>query len=102
MSERKRRFWEHRSASATFIGPESVFIGNIRGSGQFVVCGEIHGDGELQDGLNLSITGRWHGNIRARRAIIAGKITGDLIKGTVDVVWSENFTRDWEAKRVKE
>jgi len=78
MSERKRRFWEHRSASATFIGPESVFIGNIRGSGQFVVCGEIHGDGELQDGLNLSITGRWHGNIRARRAIIAGKITGDL------------------------
>jgi hypothetical protein len=31
-----------------------------------------------------------------------GKITGDLIKGTVDVVWSENFTRDWEAKRVKE
>ena len=31
-----------------------------------------------------------------------GKITGDLIKGTVDIVWSENFTRDWEAKRVKE
>jgi hypothetical protein len=31
-----------------------------------------------------------------------GKITGDLIKGTVDIVWAENFTRDWEAKRVKE
>ena len=31
-----------------------------------------------------------------------GKITGDVMKGTVDVEWAENFTRNWEAKRVKE
>jgi cytoskeletal protein CcmA (bactofilin family) len=78
MSEQKRRFWEQRSATATFIGADTVFIGNIRGSGQFVVCGDVHGDGEVQGGLNISITGHWHGNIRAVQAIIAGKVTGGL------------------------
>ncbi len=78
MSELKRRFFELASAAPTFIGAESVIVGNIRGPGQFVVCGEVHGDGELDGGLNLSITGSWHGNIRAQHAIIAGKIVGGL------------------------
>lgn len=55
-----------------------MFVGNIRGIGPFVVSGEVHGDGELEGSLNLSITGSWHGFIRARQAIVAGKITGGL------------------------
>jgi cytoskeletal protein CcmA (bactofilin family) len=55
-----------------------VFVGNIRGPGDFVVSGAVHGDGELQGGLNLSTTGIWNGFIQAERAIIAGKITGGL------------------------
>jgi cytoskeletal protein CcmA (bactofilin family) len=78
MSEHKRRFFEGTSASPTFIGADSVFVGNIRGAGQFVVSGEVHGDGELEGGLNLSVTGSWHGFIRAQRAIVAGKIIGGL------------------------
>ena len=54
MSEQKRRFFEGNSATPTFIGAESVFVGNIRGAGHFVVSGEVHGDGDLQGGLNLS------------------------------------------------
>ena len=79
MSEQKRRFFEGTSASPTFIGADSVFVGNIRGAGQFVVSGEVHGDGELEGGLNLSATGSWHGFIRAQRAIVAGKIIGGLM-----------------------
>jgi cytoskeletal protein CcmA (bactofilin family) len=78
MSQQKRRFFEGTSATPTFIGTESVFVGNIRGPGDFVVSGEVHGDGELQGGLNLSATGSWHGFIHAEQAIIAGKITGGL------------------------
>ena len=78
MSEQKRRFFEGNSATPTFIGADSVFIGNIRGSGHFVVSGEVHGDGDLQGGLNLSVTGSWHGFIQAQQAIVAGKITGGL------------------------
>jgi cytoskeletal protein CcmA (bactofilin family) len=78
MSQQKRRFLETNSATPTFIGAESVFIGNIRGTGQFVVSGEVHGDGELAGGLNLSASGSWNGFIQAQQAIIAGKITGGL------------------------
>jgi cytoskeletal protein CcmA (bactofilin family) len=78
MNDQKRRFFEASSATPTFIGEESVFVGNIRGAGHFVVAGEVHGDGELQGGLNLSASGSWHGFIQAQQAIVAGKITGGL------------------------
>jgi cytoskeletal protein CcmA (bactofilin family) len=78
MSEQKRRFFEGHSSTSTFIGPDSVFVGNIRGAGHFVVLGEVHGDGDLQGGLNLAATGSWHGFIQAHQAIVAGKITGGL------------------------
>src|SRR5277367_5142630 len=79
MSAQKRRFLEGSWGTPTFIGAESVFVGNIRGAGYFVVSGEVHGDGELQGGLNLSATGSWYGYIQAQQAIVAGKITGGLI-----------------------
>lgn len=78
MNEQKRRFFEIGSQTPTFIGAETVIVGNIRGTGHFVVSGEVHGDGDLQGGLNLSATGIWHGQINAERAIIAGTITGGL------------------------
>ncbi len=78
MSGQKRRFFEGNSATPTFIGAESVFVGNIRGTGQFVVYGQVHGDGDLQGGLNLSVTASWYGFISAHQAIVAGKITGGL------------------------
>jgi cytoskeletal protein CcmA (bactofilin family) len=78
MSEPKRRFLELGEATPTFIGAASVFVGNIRGTGHFVVSGEVHGDGELDGALNLSASGTWHGHIQAQQAIIAGKITGGL------------------------
>ena len=83
MGQPKRRLFERRlfdltSATPTFIGAESVIVGNIRGTGEFVVFGEVHGDGELDGGLNLSVTGSWHGHVQARQAIIAGKIVGGL------------------------
>ena len=78
MSAPKRRFLEGGSSTPTFIGAESVFVGNIRGTGHFVVFGEVHGDGEIDGGLTLSATGTWNGFIRAEQAIIAGRITGGL------------------------
>jgi cytoskeletal protein CcmA (bactofilin family) len=78
MNGLKRRFLESSLGTPTFIGAETVVIGNIRGTGLFVVLGEVHGDGELQGGLNLAVTGSWHGFIQAQQAIVAGKIVGGL------------------------
>ena len=79
MNVPKRRFFELITTTPTFIGTDSVVFGDIRGPGPFVVSGEVHGDGDLQGGLNLSVTGSWHGNIKAQQAIVAGKITGGLM-----------------------
>ena len=78
MREQKRRFFEGHSVTPTFIGADTVFVGNMSGAGDFVVFGEVHGDGDLQGGLNLSATGSWYGFIQAQQAIVAGKITGGL------------------------
>jgi len=87
MSEQKRRFLERAAGHSlpriapapTVIGADSIFIGNIRGKGQFVICGEVRGDGELDGALILSAAASWYGNIQAQQAIVAGKIIGGLI-----------------------
>jgi cytoskeletal protein CcmA (bactofilin family) len=78
MSDPKRRFFDLDAATPTVIGAETVFVGNIRGVGVFVVSGEVHGDGELEGGLNLAASGVWNGYIQAHQAIVAGKISGGL------------------------
>jgi cytoskeletal protein CcmA (bactofilin family) len=80
MKEPKRRFFDFDLGlpTPTVIGVESVVVGDIRGTGQFVVSGEVHGDAEIAGSLNLAVTGVWNGNIQVERAVIAGKITGGL------------------------
>ena len=80
-----RRFLE-RASDPTFIGADTVVDGNVRGRGQFVVAGEIQGDGELGGALNLGVSGIWRGNIQAQAAIVAGKITGSLkVEGKLEI-----------------
>jgi cytoskeletal protein CcmA (bactofilin family) len=89
MKEPKRRFLERAiqaSATATFIAADSVFVGNIRARGQFVVFGEVQGDGDLSGGLHLSASGRWHGDVRCEDAIVAGTLVGALtVAGKVEI-----------------
>jgi cytoskeletal protein CcmA (bactofilin family) len=74
----KRRFLDRTAASPTMIGAGSLFVGNIRVAGPFVLSGELQGDGELAGDLNVAVGGGWLGNVRARRAIVAGSIVGSL------------------------
>jgi len=81
MDQPKRRFLERappESANPTIIAADTVFVGNFRGTGPFVVSGEIHGDGALTGALYLATTASWFGNVSAQHAVIAGKLTGDL------------------------
>ncbi len=78
MGMHKRRFLESFTATSTFIGPQSVFVGDIQGAGHYVVSGEVRGDGDIKGALHLAATGKWHGFIRAQAAIIAGEINGGL------------------------
>ena len=82
----QRRFLERNPGPPTVIGEHSVFIGNVRGTGQFFVSGEVQGNGELNGDLNLAVTGTWQGDILARRAVIAGRIFGSLhVQGKLEI-----------------
>jgi cytoskeletal protein CcmA (bactofilin family) len=88
MREPKRRFFDFDLGlpTPTVIGAESVVVGDIRGSGQFVVSGEVHGDGEIAGSLHLAVTGVWNGDVEAEQALIAGKITGGLkVQGKLEI-----------------
>jgi cytoskeletal protein CcmA (bactofilin family) len=82
-------FRERRSGNPTVIGADSVFVGNLRGDGPFIVFGQVQGDGELGGDLNLAVNGQWLGNIRARHAVVAGRILGSLqVEGRLEIAQS--------------
>ena len=74
----KRRLLDALSSSPTFIGEGTRFDGSFSGSGPFVLCGHIKGDGRIDGPLNLAVSGHWEGEVQATQAVIAGKVTGDL------------------------
>jgi cytoskeletal protein CcmA (bactofilin family) len=74
----KRRFFEGNSATPTFIGAESVFVGDLRCAGHVVVSGEVRGDGDVGGCLNVSASGSWHGIVHADQAVVAGTLVGGL------------------------
>ena len=74
----KRRFLDRAASPPTVIGAGTVFVGDLRGFGPFVISGAVQGDGELLGDLNLAVGATWLGNIRTERAIVAGHIVGSL------------------------
>jgi len=74
----KRRFLDRAASTPTVIGAGTVFVGDLRGFGPFVISGAVQGDGELLGDLNLAVGATWLGNIRTERAIVAGHIVGSL------------------------
>ena len=86
MNEPKRRFFDLHAEAPTVISAGSIIVGDVRGTGDYVVSGEIHGDGEIGGGLSLAAGGIWNGHIRAQQAVIAGKITGGLaVQGNLEI-----------------
>ncbi len=74
----RRRLLDAISGSPTFIGEGATFVGNVSGSGPFVLCGHVKGDGHIEGSLNLAVSGHWEGSVHATHAVIAGRVTGDI------------------------
>ena len=74
-----RRFIQRVIGSPTVLGADTLFVGDIRGAGTFVVYGEVRGDGDIHGSLNLAASATWQGDIHAQQAVIAGHVTGSLI-----------------------
>jgi cytoskeletal protein CcmA (bactofilin family) len=75
----KRRLLDQIGASPTFVAEGSRVTGDVETAGPLVVCGTIRGDGRVGGALHMAVTAEWEGEIHARAAVIAGKISGRLV-----------------------
>ena len=75
----KRRLLDEVPGSPTFLGEHSKFVGDLTTAGAFVLCGHIKGDGRIDGTLNLAVSGHWEGGVHAQQAVVAGRVTGDLV-----------------------
>lgn len=87
MNESKlRRFRDQSSGSATLISDGCKISGEITGSGDFVISGEVAGDCDINGTVTLSADGYWQGTLRADNVIIAGHVEGDITaSGKVEI-----------------
>ena len=75
----KRRFVDQIGDSPTFVAEGSRVSGDLETAGPLVVCGSVRGDGRVGGALRMAVTAEWEGEIHARAAVIAGKVTGRLV-----------------------
>ena len=75
---RARRSPSSSPGEATIIGQGVKITGTIAGSGDFIVCGEVESDCDLEGSVTLAKEGRWKGTIKASDVTIAGRVEGDV------------------------
>ncbi len=73
-----RRMMDNVGGSTTFIGEGTRFVGQLKGDGHFVICGEVEGDCDLSGAITLAINGKWTGKISAHDVVIAGSLNGEV------------------------
>ena len=79
MSESKlRRMRDQSSDKATLINEGCKIAGEITGSGNFQISGEVAGDCDVSGTVQLAGSGYWLGSIRADNIIVAGHVEGDI------------------------
>jgi len=75
----KRRLIDRLGDSPTLISEGSRLTGDLETPGPLIVCGSVRGDGRVGGALRMAVTAQWEGEIHARAAVVAGKITGKLV-----------------------
>jgi cytoskeletal protein CcmA (bactofilin family) len=75
----RRRLLDQLGESPTFVAPGSRVAGDLETFGPLVVCGTVRGDGRVGGALSMAAGSEWHGEVHARAAVIAGRVTGRLV-----------------------
>lgn len=84
-----RRIADRSSGATTFIAEGCVVEGDLRGSGDFMICGEVRGNSYLTGTVTIVQTGKWVGSLTARNVVVAGTVEGDIVaNGQIEVCQS--------------
>lgn len=74
----RRRLLDAIGGSPTFVAEGCQVTGDVQTRGPLVVAGAIRGDGDVAGMLSMAAKSRWEGDVRAKQAVIAGEVVGQL------------------------
>jgi cytoskeletal protein CcmA (bactofilin family) len=97
--EPKRRLADRLGMSPTVIAESTTVVGDIETRGPLMVSGHVRGNGKVGGTLSVSKSADWEGDISAKSAVLAGKITGRIhIEDKLEVSASAVITGEITAK----
>jgi cytoskeletal protein CcmA (bactofilin family) len=74
-----RRLSDRRNGPPTVIGEGVTFRGDLVAPGAVMLSGAVRGDGDIGGTLSIGREASWDGQVRARAAVIAGRLTGSIV-----------------------
>ena len=77
--EPKRRLADRLGMSPTVIAESTTVVGDVETRGPLMVSGHVRGDGRIGGTLSVGKSAHWEGDISARQAVLAGKVTGRIV-----------------------
>jgi len=77
--EPKRRLADRLGMSPTVISESTTVVGDVETRGPLMVSGHVRGNGRVGGTLSVSKSAHWEGDISARQAVLAGKVTGKIV-----------------------
>ena len=77
--EPKRRLSDRLGMSPTVISESTTVVGDVETQGPLMVSGQVRGNGRIGGTLSVSKSAHWQGDISARQAVLAGKVTGRIV-----------------------
>jgi cytoskeletal protein CcmA (bactofilin family) len=75
----RRRLLDRFSGPPTVLAEHSLFVGDLQTPGSLVLCGTVRGDGKVDGALSIARHAHWEGDVHSESAVVAGKITGNLV-----------------------
>ncbi len=85
-SSKARRFSDNSHGATSFVAAGAVLEGNLRGEGDYIICGEVHGDGRINGMVTVAESGLWQGNLIARNVLVSGRINGSIVaNGQIEI-----------------
>jgi cytoskeletal protein CcmA (bactofilin family) len=74
-----RRLADRRNGPPTVISTGVNFRGDIVAPGAVMLSGSVRGDGDIGGMLSIAREAHWEGQVRAKAAVIAGRLTGGVV-----------------------
>ncbi len=83
------------------VGEQTTFTGNITGSEDILINGELVGDIDVRASVHIGGSGHMKGTIKAVNVIIEGRVEGTLkIEEKIELMSNANITANMECKQL--